>query len=161
MFVEKKIEEIKENPYTLFSKKWAALSAGNEQSGYNVMTIAWGTIGALWEKTSHRNQLPVLTVFVRPCRYTNEFMKKEDYFSVAVFDENYKKTLGYLGSHTGKTENKYNRAGLTPVFDGNTVYPDEATMIFICRKIYVSSLKEQKFLDKEIVDFNYPYMLVK
>lgn len=156
MLVEKKIEEITVNPYTLFSKKWAALSVGNEQDGYNAMTIAWGTIGALWEKTNHRNQLPAMTVFVRPGRYTNVLMKREEYFTVAVFDESYKKTLGYLGSHTGKNTDKYKEAGITPVFDKGTVYPKEAELVFACRKLYASSLQETEFCDKELISFNYP-----
>lgn len=156
MFIERNISEMDINPYTLFSKKWAALSAGNEKDGFNAMTIAWGTIGALWEKESHSNQLPVMTVFVRPERYTNKFMKKENYFSVAVFDDKYKKSLGYLGSHSGRDTDKYKDAKLTPVFDNNTVYPDEAKIVFVCRKIYVSTLRENNFVDREIVDFNYP-----
>lgn len=78
MLVEKKITEWNQNPYTLFANDWAALSTGNEQDGVNAMTIAWGTIGALWEKDSHSNRLPVLTVFVRPNRYTDIRMKTDD-----------------------------------------------------------------------------------
>ena len=156
MLVEKKIEELTFNPYTLFAKKWAALSAGNERNGYNAMTIAWGTLGALWEKTSHSNQLPVLTVFVRPSRYTEELMKREAYFTVAFFDESYKKTLGYLGTHTGRDANKYRMADLTPVFENDTVYPKEAELIFVCKKIYGDFLGEGNFYDRELVDFNYP-----
>lgn len=156
MLVEKNIEELNLNPYTLFSKRWAALSAGNEQDGFNAMTIAWGTIGALWEKVVHSNQLPVMTVFVRPERYTNVFMRKEKYFSVAVFDDEHKKTLGYLGSHCGKEVDKYAGAGITPVFAEHTVYPREVELIFICKKIYSSTLQEEKFHDEELISFNYP-----
>ncbi len=156
MFVEKNISEFNLNPYTLFAEKWAALSVGNKEDGFNAMTIAWGTTGALWEKTSHSNRLPVMTVYVRPKRYTNTLMKKEEYFSVAVFNDKDKKILGYLGSHSGKTENKYEGAGITPVFEENTVYPEEAEIIFICKKVYSSLLDEEGFQDKELIEFNYP-----
>ena len=156
MFIEKNIEEVNFNPYTLFAERWAALSVGNQMDGYNAMTIAWGTIGALWEKESHNNRLPVITVFVRPSRYTNTIMKKESYFSVAIFPEKDKKILGYLGTHSGKNEDKYAGAGITPIFDKDIVYPKEAELIFVCRKIYVSTLLEDGFCDKELIGFNYP-----
>lgn len=154
MLVEKKITEWNQNPYTLFANDWAALSTGNEQDGVNAMTIAWGTIGALWEKDSHSNRLPVLTVFVRPNRYTDIRMKTDDYFSVAVLED--KKILGYLGSHSGREADKYKGAGITPVFDGNTVYPKEAKLVFLCRKLYQAPLAEEGFCDEKLVDFNYP-----
>lgn len=156
MFIEKNISDIEINPYTLFAKRWAALSVGNHAEEYNAMTIAWGMIGALWEKSSHSNRLPVMTVFVRPSRYTNMLMEKKDYFSVAVFKKEEKKILGYLGSHTGKNENKYAGAGLTPIFEENVVYPQEAELVFICKKVYASVFLEKDFGDKELVDFNYP-----
>lgn len=154
MLVEKKITELNLNPYTLFANDWAAISTGNEEEGVNAMTIAWGSIGALWERDSHSNRLPVLTVYVRPSRYTNIRMKKDNYFSVAVLED--KKVLGYLGSHSGRNEDKYKGAGITPVFDGNTVYPEESTIMFICRKLYQAPLLENGFCEKELVDFNYP-----
>lgn len=156
MMKETSIEKLNINSYELFSKRWAALSSGTEQSGYNAMTIAWGTIGSLWEKEKHSNQLPVMTVFVRPNRYTNTVMSRNDYFSVAVFEEKDRKILGYLGSHTGRKENKYVGAGITPVFDDKVVYPKEAELVFICRKIYEASLKEENFIDQELIPFNYP-----
>lgn len=156
MFIEKSMSEININPYTLFADRWAALSAGNQVDGYNIMTIAWGIVGALWEKTTHRNRLPVMTVYVRPERFTNTLMHRENYFTVAVFAEKDKKILGYLGSHSGRDVDKYAEAGLTPVFEHSAIYPKEAEMIFICRKIYTSSIMEKGFTDKELVDFNYP-----
>lgn len=155
MFIEKNIKDLNMNPYTLFAKKWAALSTGNQSDGYDAMMITWGTIGALWEKSDHSNRLPVITVFVRPSRYTNILMSEEQCFSVAVFDDNYKKVLGYFGIHSGKNEDKYAGAGITPIFEENTVYPEEARLVFICKKIYVSSLLENGFCDKELIDFNY------
>lgn len=71
---EIRVEELNINPYTLFSKNWAALCSGNEKSGFNAMTIAWGQIGSLWERKSHSNRLPVATVYVRPSRYTKQLM---------------------------------------------------------------------------------------
>ncbi len=38
------INDFKINPFTVFSKDWMALTVGNEQNGYNAMTIAWDSL---------------------------------------------------------------------------------------------------------------------
>ena len=43
----------------------------------NTMTIGWAQVGRLWA-------LPVCTVYVRPERYTYQFMESHDYFTVSV-----------------------------------------------------------------------------
>ena len=44
------------------------LTAGNRDR-FNTMTIGWGGLGTLWG-------MPVCTVYVRPERYTYEFMEE-------------------------------------------------------------------------------------
>ena len=156
MLKEIEFKRLKFNPAMLFAEEWAALSAGNEEDGYNSMTIAWGQIGALWERGNHANRLPVLTCYVRPGRYTRQFMDKEELFTVSVLPQNYKKALGYLGSHSGRDEDKIANAGLTPLFTDGTVCIAEAKLVFVCRKLYQSPLLEEGFIDRELVDFNYP-----
>ena len=75
--------------FTQFDKKWALVTAGNQDS-FNTMTISWGGMGTIWNK-------PVATVYVRTSRYTHEFMDNNDYFTVSFFPEEYKQTLGILG----------------------------------------------------------------
>ena len=147
---------MKFNPSLLFADDWAALSAGNEEDGYNSMTIAWGQIGALWERGTHANRLPVLTCYVRPGRYTKEFMDSEDLFTVSVLPAEFRKALGYLGSHSGRDEDKIINSGLSAKFIDNTVCIAEARLVFVCKKLYQSYLQEDGFIDKELVDFNYP-----
>ena len=79
---------------SVFDKKWALLTAGNKGS-FNTMTVSWGGMGTIWGK-------PVATVYVRTSRYTHEFMDREDYFTVSLFPEDYKKILGVLGSTSGR-----------------------------------------------------------
>ena len=52
------IQDLHLNPFAIFGKDWMALTAGNEQNGYNTMTIAWGHLGSIWERGNHRNCLP-------------------------------------------------------------------------------------------------------
>ena len=150
------ITELKINPFQLFGKDWMALTAGTEKTGFNTMTVAWGHLGSVWERGRHRNCLPTAICYVRPSRYTKEYMDQEGYFTLSHFPTEYKKTLGYLGSHSGKNENKIQATGLTPVFLDGTTYFEEADMVFICRKLYQAPLLEKGYMDKELIDFNYP-----
>ena len=48
---ELSIEDLEINPYTVFGKDWMALTAGEESLGFNTMTISWGHIGSIWDRT--------------------------------------------------------------------------------------------------------------
>jgi len=143
-------------PFAAFGSDWMALAAGTEQNGYNAMTIAWGHFGSIWERGSHRNCLPTAICYVRPSRYTKEFLDREPYFTLSCFEKGRKKTLGYLGSHSGRDGDKIKAAGLTPVFFDGTVYFAEAETVYICRKLYHAPLMEEGFVDKGLISFNYP-----
>lgn len=150
------INDFKTNPFTVFSKDWMALTVGNEQNGYNAMTIAWGQLGSVWERGSHSNQLPTAICYVRPGRYTKELADKEELFTLSHFPNEYRKALGYLGTHSGRDGDKISGAGLTPIFSEGTTYFDEADTVFVCRKIYSGELEENGFFDQDLIEFNYP-----
>lgn len=152
---EIKIQDLQINPFTLFGKDWMALAAGNEQDSYNAMTVAWGHLVSIWERSNHRNCLPTAVCYVRPSRYTKMLMDKENYFTLSHFPEQYRKALGYLGSHSGRDGDKIKTAGLTPVFADGTVLFAEADLVFVCRKLYSQELMEPGFADQELVEFNY------
>lgn len=147
------VKELIINPFTLISDEWLLITAGNEKNGYNTMTACWGHIGAIW---GHGKGLPTSIVYIRPQRYTKEFMDKEEFYTLSFFNKAYKKALGYLGTHSGREENKIEHTNLTPVFDEDTTYFQEAKLVLICRKLYSSSLSEQGFYDKKIMEDNYP-----
>ena len=66
------LNNIETKPFENFSKEWALVTAGSKD-GYNTMTIGWGAMGTLWST-------PVVIVFVKPVRYTSEFLKDNEYF---------------------------------------------------------------------------------
>lgn len=142
------IREMDENPVKLLADEWALLTAGGEES-WNTMTVSWGGIGELWGKD-------VTFVFVRPQRYTKEFIDREEYFTLSVFPSEYKKQLGYLGSHSGRDGDKIAHCGLTPVFSGETTYFEQAKLVLICKKLYRAPVKEEFFIDKSVVSEYYP-----
>lgn len=126
--------QISDNPVTLFSQDWMALAAG-QPGNMNAMTIAWGGLGTLWGM----NNAAVVTVYVEPSRYTHQFMEKNEYFTVTTFPEQYKKALQYIGSRSGRNEDKIANAGLSVSFTelGNPIF-NEARLAIECRKIYAA-----------------------
>lgn len=129
-----------------FDKKWALLTAGNQDS-FNTMTISWGGLGTLWMK-------PVANVYVRASRYTHEFLDNNEYFTVSFFPEEYKKTLGVLGSKSGREMDKIHESGLTPKTVGDSVTFEEAEVTLLCKKLCCQRI-EKANMDPEIVDLYY------
>lgn len=125
--------------FGIFNDVWALLTAGNKD-GYNSMTISWGGLGTLWSK-------PVATVYVKPVRYTHQFMEKSDYFTVSFFPEEHRNALMLMGMKSGRNTDKVKEAGLTADFLENSVIYKEAKTTLLCKKIYrhdmdVSSMSE-------------------
>lgn len=124
--------EFKADVFGIYDKEWALLTAGTKES-YNTMTISWGGMGTLWSK-------PVVTVYVKPIRYTHEFMEENDYFTVSFYPEQYRNPLLLLGTKSGRDGNKVAEAGLTPVFLDKSVTFEEARVTLLCKKIYRQDL---------------------
>lgn len=118
--------------FEVFADDWALVTAGVE-GDFNTMTIGWGGLGTLWGK-------PVATVYVKPVRYTHEFLERNEYFTVSFFDKAYKKALGILGSRSGRDGDKVGAAGLVPVYLNGAVTFREAKLTLLCKKIYRQDL---------------------
>ena len=114
--------------FSQFDKKWALLTAG-ELDNFNTMTVSWGGLGTIWNKS-------VATVYVRLSRYTHEFMDNNDYFTVSFYPDDKKKTLAILGSKSGRDMDKINGSGLMPVNAGKSVSFKEAEITLVCRKLF-------------------------
>ncbi len=111
-----------------FHHGWALLTAGPEHH-FNTMTISWGGVGCLWN-------LPVATVYVRPNRYTYEFMESEEYFTVSFYPESCRDALALLGRTSGRDGDKVGASGLTPVPFGQGVTFAQAKQTLLCKKIF-------------------------
>ena len=118
--------------FTQFDKKWALLTAGTKDK-FNTMTISWGGLGTIWNK-------PVATVYVRTSRYTYEFMEENEYFTVSFYPEQYKKTLGILGSKSGRELDKMHDSGLMAKQLSDSVTFAEAEVTLVCRKLFRQEL---------------------
>ena len=79
-------------------------------------------------------------------------MDAHDTFTLSFFDEGWRKQLAYLGSVSGRDEDKVAKAGLTPAFDQAGPYFEEASLVFVCRKAYVQAFEEPCFVDRSQLD---------
>ncbi len=141
-------EAIGDNPFTLIGKDWMLITAGNEEK-HNTMTASWGGVGVLWNK-------PAATVYIRPQRYTLGFVEENEYYSLCFFGEEHRAALNLCGKKSGRDCDKEKETGLTPVFDRQAPYYQQARLVMICRKLYRQDMTEEAFLDKEVLERNYP-----
>ncbi len=136
----------KENAFDLFGN-WGLVVAGDE-NGYDAMTIGWGTMGRIWNKD-------IVTIYVRPHRYTREFIDKSENFSLCFFEEKYRETLAYFGTKSGREEDKAKACGFTPVFENGCPHFEEARLVIECRKLSVHEMDPSGFIDESLHQF-YP-----
>lgn len=116
--------------FELFDKQWAIVTAGS-MAHYNSCTVSWGSLGNIWGHAGH--SCPIVTVYVHPARYTSEFLRDSDIFTVSFYPESCRKALSYIGSHSGRDGDKIAAAGLTPVVMGQGVTFREANLTFLCK----------------------------
>ena len=142
------INDLKLNPFNKIGKEWMLITASDGEKT-NTMTASWGGFGFLWNKN-------IAFIVLRPQRYTKEFVDKTNEFSFSFFDESYKKTLSYLGSVSGKNEDKISKSGLHLSFINNIPSFEEASMIINCKNLYKQNLLSECFIDTNIDEKNYP-----
>ena len=137
------IDLLEINPFIKIGKEWALLTAGSKVK-CNTMTVSWGGVGVIWNKN-------VVYVFVRDSRYTKEFIDNGDFFSLSFFDSSYRPALSHCGTASGRDENKFEKAGLTPAFRHSIPYPDEANLVFLCKKMAAVPMDKDTILDKSVL----------
>ena len=120
------------DPFTKFDQDWALLTAGSREH-FNGMTISWGSLGTIWHKS-------IITVYVRPDRYTWQFLRDSDVFIVSFYPESCRKALTLMGTLSGRDGDKVAVAGLTPRFLPEGVTFEEAAETFVCKKIYMAPM---------------------
>ena len=142
-FTEITPADISGNPFRLIGKDWMLITAGNKDKA-NTMTASWGGLGVLWNK-------PVAFAFVRPTRYTYEFLEREDTFTLSFFpNESTRQALTLCGRVSGRDTDKIADAGLTLRTDAEAPFFDEASLVLVCRKVAVQDIDPNGFLDDSI-----------
>ena len=134
--------------FSRFNDKLALLSAGTKDD-HNTMTIGWGGMGTLWTK-------PVITVYVKPIRYTFEFLNKYEYFTVSFYPEEMHDTMIFMGRNSGRNTDKDKEAGLTVKDLGKAVTYEEAEVTFLCKKIYFQDMVRENMPAEVVEQFYEP-----
>lgn len=147
-FLEIIPEEIKQNTFQLIGKDWMLVTA-EKNNKVNTMTAAWGGFGFMWNKN-------VSYIVIRPQRYTKEFVDRTDTFSLSFFDKEYKEQLNYLGTVSGRDEDKISKSNLTIEHLDNTPYFKESKLVIICKKLYSQDFNPECFVDGDIDKKMYP-----
>lgn len=142
MFQKITVRDLQKSPVQMIAEDWALLTAGTK-TDFNTMTVSWGGVGALWGRD-------VAFVFVRPQRYTYQFMEKYDSFTLSFFDGAYKPELGLCGSKSGRELDKCAETGLVPVEAEHGVTFAQAKTVLVCRKIAFQDIEPNGFLDPAI-----------
>ena len=141
-FISIKPDKLNANTFSLIGK--SLLLAAGDTSGMNAMTVSWGGLGVLWGKN-------VAACFVRPQRYTYEFIEKSDYYTLSAYPSSMNSIHSVFGTKSGRDTDKPALTGLTPAFsDCGAPYFEQAELVLVCKKMYFSDFDPKNFLDETI-----------
>ncbi|MBN2685047.1 MAG: flavin reductase family protein [Pontiellaceae bacterium] len=133
------------NPIERIGTDWMLITAGTPDR-FNTMTASWGSMGVMWFK-------PVCFCFIRPQRYTFEFMEQHESFTLSFFSGDYRPQLNLCGSRSGREIDKVAECGFTPrAAENGSVFFDEARLVIECRKMYVQDIDPKGFLNPAIAE---------
>jgi len=149
MFKETDYKELPANMIDMMGKTWALISGGDDVK-FNMMTASWGGFGFLWNK-------PVATIYIRPQRYTLEFIEKRGQFTLSFLPEKCRQSLAVCGSVSGRDADKLAESRLTPWFTpSGTPAFEEADVVVECKTLYRQFMTADSFDDKALIDKWYP-----
>lgn len=135
------IKELNESVCKMIGDDWMLVTAARDGK-VNTMTASWGGLGVMWGKN-------VAFIVIRPQRYTKEFIDAADTLSLTFYSSDRKKDLSYLGSVSGRDEDKISKVGYTVAYEGDTPYFEEAEKVMIVKKLYAQEYRPECFIDKE------------
>ena len=142
-------KQIAKNPFSMIGDQWMLITAGDAES-CNTMTASWGGLGILWNK-------PMAIAYIRPQRYTKQFVDEQEYFTLTFFPAEYRQALALCGTKSGRDTDKVKECGFTVAeAEGGAPYFEQAELVLVCRKLYQSTLKEEGFVDRSILADHYP-----
>lgn len=133
MFKSVDPKQLNQNFFSAIGDQWMLITAGTQEK-CNTMTASWGGLGILWGG-------PVATCYIRPQRYTKEFVDREEYFTLAFFGEEYRKALSLCGSKSGREVDKVKECGFTVRAAAcGAPYFEQAELVLVCRKRFAQDM---------------------
>ncbi len=112
----------------------------------NIMTAAWGGIAC--------SDPPCLAVAIQPPRYTFDSIMASQAFTVSIPGSRLAAAADYAGLVSGRREDKFVRAGLTPVKSDlvNAPYVGECPVVIECQLYKTLELGSHTLFVGRIVD---------
>ena len=97
----------------------------------NVMTIGWGTVGAIWSR-------PMFIVLVRPSRYTYSRLEEVSDFTVNVPPRELAAAASHCGTVSGREHDKFQELHLTvaPSHEVRAPIVQECIIHYECRTVH-------------------------
>ena len=134
-----------ENLFDLIGKEWMLITAGTPEH-FNTMTASWGGLGWLWNR-------PVAFIFVRPERYTYEFIEQQEHLTLSFLGKENQEIHSVCGKESGRNCDKIQKTGLVPVTtpEGNVTF-EQARLTIEGRKLFCTDMKPEMFLDKAVLE---------
>ena len=135
MFLKIDPKALNFNVFSAIGDQWMLITAGTKER-CNTMTASWGGLGILWGA-------PMATVYIRPQRYTKQFVDENESFTLSFFPEEYRKQLSLCGTKSGRDMDKVKECGFTVAEGaGGAPYFEQAELVLVCRKRMVQKMEE-------------------
>ena len=139
-----KAEQIQKSCFSLIGKDWMLITAKDGEGKVNTMTASWGGMGVLWGKQ-------VAFVFIRPQRYTKQFVDASHELSLSFFDGDYRRELTYLGKVSGRDCDKIKECNFDVAYEAGVPYIAQASLVITGKVLYAQNLEQDCFIDKQAV----------
>ena len=126
-------KQLNSNVFSMIGEQWMLITAGTADK-CNTMTASWGGLGVIWGA-------PAATCYIRPQRYTKEFVDGSGYFTLSFFDGKYRPQLNLCGTKSGRDVDKVTECGFTVAAGaGNAPYFEQADLVLVCRKRFAQPM---------------------
>jgi flavin reductase (DIM6/NTAB) family NADH-FMN oxidoreductase RutF len=127
-----------DNVFKLVGQDFTVITAGTEID-YNSMTASWGGWGILFNE-------PTTWCVLRANRYTLEFIRRENLYTMSYFDEPYKDQVMLFGIASGRNSEKMKNHILTAVeTPGGSIAYKEARLIIECELTEITTVHPDDF----------------
>lgn len=143
-------KELLINPFSMIEDAWFLVTSVKDGK-VNAMTAASGALGHMFRKE-------VAYINIRPARLTHDYIEASGVLSLSFLPDTPKnrEILKYLGSVSGKTEDKLSKIPLTVAFYEGIPYFQEADTVFLCRTLFRQAYAHESFLDARVEESYYP-----
>lgn len=145
LFKKVDVKDCKENFIELAGTP-SVLTSG-DSINYNSMAIGWGAYGTYFQK-------PCNTLFIRANRYTLEFIKECQTYTICYFDTVYLDQVLHFGKTSGRDSDKMGTHNLHSVFTPSSLPAyKEAKIIIECKLMQISTVSPDDYYYEESKNF--------